>query len=100
MLLIERGPGVETQYIPTSYSKAAGTAYVTFENVLVPVENLIGMENMGFMCVMYNFNHERWFIIAYMLSATRGVIEQCSKWAPAQGFWEAVDRPACRTIKA
>lgn len=31
MLLIERGPGVETKKIKTSYSAAAGTAYVIFE---------------------------------------------------------------------
>jgi alkylation response protein AidB-like acyl-CoA dehydrogenase len=29
----------------------------------VPVENLIGEENQGFKCIMYNFNHERWGII-------------------------------------
>lgn len=33
MLLIERGEGVETKPIKTSYSPSAGTAYVTFENV-------------------------------------------------------------------
>lgn len=33
MLLIERGEGVETKLIKTSYSTSAGTAYVTFENV-------------------------------------------------------------------
>lgn len=34
MLLIERGEGVETKPIKTSYSPSAGTAYVTFENVM------------------------------------------------------------------
>eukprot|EP00928_Gymnodinium_smaydae_P043474 TRINITY_DN29113_c0_g2_i1.p1 TRINITY_DN29113_c0_g2~~TRINITY_DN29113_c0_g2_i1.p1 ORF type:complete len:534 (-),score=140.07 TRINITY_DN29113_c0_g2_i1:146-1576(-) len=99
MLLIERGPGVETQYIPTSYSKAAGTAYVTFEDALVPVENLIGMENMGFLCIMYNFNHERWFIIAYMLAATRGVIEQTLKWAHQRKAFgkRLIDQPVVRS---
>lgn len=33
MLLIERGDGVETKPIKTSYSPSAGTAYVIFENV-------------------------------------------------------------------
>jgi len=99
MLLIERSPGVETQYIPTSYSKAAGTAYVTFENAMVPVENLIGMENMGFLCIMYNFNHERWFIIAYMLASTRGVIEQTLKWAHQRKAFgkRLIDQPVVRS---
>jgi alkylation response protein AidB-like acyl-CoA dehydrogenase len=52
MLLIERGEGVETKKIKTSYSGAAGTAYVIFENVKVPVENLLGKENNGFQVIV------------------------------------------------
>lgn len=59
MLLIERSEGVETKLIKTSYSPSAGTAYVTFENVKVPVENLLGKENKGFHVVLSNFNKER-----------------------------------------
>lgn len=33
VILIERGPGVYTKQIKTSYSSAAGTAYVIFDNV-------------------------------------------------------------------
>lgn len=33
--------------------------FVTFDNVKVPVENLIGKENNGFKYIMFNFNHER-----------------------------------------
>jgi alkylation response protein AidB-like acyl-CoA dehydrogenase len=32
VILVERGPGVETKHIKTSYSSAAGTAYVTLDN--------------------------------------------------------------------
>ena len=31
-----------------------------FDDVQVPVENLLGKENQGFKYIMYNFNHERW----------------------------------------
>jgi hypothetical protein len=31
--------------------------------------------------VQYNFNHERWFIVVYILSVCRAVIEECFKWA-------------------
>jgi len=81
MLLIERSEGVETSKIKTSYSPSAGTAYITFENVKVPVENLIGYEDAGFMHAMYNFNHERWMIIAYIIAGARGIVEECFKWA-------------------
>ena len=33
-MLIERGPGVSTKPIKTSYSSVAGTAFVTFDKVL------------------------------------------------------------------
>lgn len=62
VLLIERGEGVETKPIKTSYSSAAGTAYVTFDNVKVPAENLLGQENKGIHIILSNFNHERWMM--------------------------------------
>ncbi|KAF4451104.1 hypothetical protein FALBO_16381 [Fusarium albosuccineum] len=37
-----------------------GTAYVTFDQVKVPVENLIGEENGGMRIIISNFNQERW----------------------------------------
>jgi alkylation response protein AidB-like acyl-CoA dehydrogenase len=30
---------------------------------------------------MHNFNHERWFIIAGIIAATRNVIQECFKWS-------------------
>ncbi|TPX72950.1 hypothetical protein SpCBS45565_g00388 [Spizellomyces sp. 'palustris'] len=81
MLLIERSEGLETKAIKTSYSAAAGTAYITFENVKVPVENLLGKEGQGFQVIMYNFNHERWFIVATVTRSIRLVVEECFKWA-------------------
>lgn len=62
VLMIERGPGVETKQIKTPYSTTAGTAYVTFENVFVPTENLLGQENKGLQVILSNFNHERFVI--------------------------------------
>lgn len=47
VILVERGEGVETKPIKTSYSSAAGTAYVTFDKVKVPVENTLGEEGGG-----------------------------------------------------
>jgi hypothetical protein len=47
VILVPRQEGVETKQMTTRYSKAAGTAYITFDNVRVPVENTLGEENMG-----------------------------------------------------
>lgn len=63
VLLIERGEGVETKAIKTSYSPTSGTAYITFDNVEVPVENLLGPENRGINVILSNFNHERWGMV-------------------------------------
>ena len=30
-----------------------------YEDVRVPVENMMGHEDRGFECIMHNFNHER-----------------------------------------
>lgn len=63
LLLVERGPGVKTTRMKCTGVWASGTTYVTFEDVKVPVENLIGKENEGFKIIMYNFNHERLTVI-------------------------------------
>jgi alkylation response protein AidB-like acyl-CoA dehydrogenase len=48
LLLIERGfGGVKTTQMACQGVWASGTTYVTFEDVKVPVENLIGKENEG-----------------------------------------------------
>jgi alkylation response protein AidB-like acyl-CoA dehydrogenase len=54
--LVPRIEGVETKQIKTSYSTAAGTAYITFDNVKVPAENMLGPENGGLLVILSNFN--------------------------------------------
>lgn len=81
VILIERGEGVGTKSIKTSYSSTAGTAFVTFDNVKVPVENLLGKENEGIRILFSNFNHERWAMCCSVLSQCRVVVEECLKWA-------------------
>lgn len=49
VLLIEReAGGVSTRRMDCQGVWSSGTTYVTFEDVKVPVENLIGKENQGF----------------------------------------------------
>ncbi|KAJ3307719.1 hypothetical protein HDU93_005940 [Gonapodya sp. JEL0774] len=82
MILIERSfGGVETKLIKTSYSQTAGTAYVTFENVRVPVENTLGTVNEGLKVVLSNFNHERWVMCVGGNRVARMILEECMKWA-------------------
>jgi alkylation response protein AidB-like acyl-CoA dehydrogenase len=81
VIVIPRGEGVETKPIKTSYSPAAGTTFITFDNVKVPVENLLGEENKGIHVILSNFNHERWMMVQASLRAARTVTEECMKWA-------------------
>jgi alkylation response protein AidB-like acyl-CoA dehydrogenase len=48
VLLIERTEGVSTRRMDCQGVWSSGTTYITFEDVKVPVENLIGKENQGF----------------------------------------------------
>ena len=80
---MERGDGVETKAIKTSYSSTAGTAYITFENVKVPVENTLGPVNGGVFVILSNFNHERWVMVTATVRAQRNIVEECLKWVPA-----------------
>lgn len=98
LLLIERSEGLETTPIKTAYSPAAGTAYVILEDVKVPARNLIGKLNGGFLCIMYNFNHERWMIVSYVIAGIRGVVEETFKWATQRKAFgkRLIDQPAVR----
>ena len=71
---------METKPIKTSYSPTAGTAYVTFDNVKVPIENTLGAENGGLLVMLSNFNHERWVMCTASVRGQRGVVEECLKY--------------------
>ncbi|KAF2470471.1 acyl-CoA dehydrogenase family protein [Lindgomyces ingoldianus] len=81
VLLIPRQEGVETSLIKTSYSTTAGTAFVEFNDVKVPVENLLGQEDKGFIVIMSNFNHERFMMCCAVIRQSRTVVEECLKWS-------------------
>ncbi|GAA5992838.1 hypothetical protein JCM10908_001364 [Rhodotorula pacifica] len=81
MILIERDDNVETKRIKTSYSASAGTAYVFFEGVKVPVENVLGGVGNGLKVILSNFNHERWVICVRIARYNRLIYEETFKWA-------------------
>ncbi|KDQ57209.1 hypothetical protein JAAARDRAFT_178819 [Jaapia argillacea MUCL 33604] len=80
VILVERTEGVETKIIKTSYSPTAGTAYITYDNVKVPVENTLGPEGGGIFVILSNFNHERWVMCCASARAQRSIVEECLKW--------------------
>eukprot|EP00437_Effrenium_voratum_P043516 CAMPEP_0181476594 /NCGR_PEP_ID=MMETSP1110-20121109/41785_1 /TAXON_ID=174948 /ORGANISM="Symbiodinium sp., Strain CCMP421" /LENGTH=513 /DNA_ID=CAMNT_0023601877 /DNA_START=63 /DNA_END=1604 /DNA_ORIENTATION=- len=81
MMLIPRSDAVQTKIMKSKYSSSAGTAYVTYENCVVPKKYLIGQENKGFQIIMSNFNHERWMITTVCIARARICTEETFKWA-------------------
>jgi acyl-CoA dehydrogenase len=60
---------------------ASDTATLYFDNVRVPVSNLIGEENRGFLVIMTNFNAERMAMAAGMEAQGRVCLEEAVAWA-------------------
>ncbi|CAG9941226.1 unnamed protein product [Clonostachys rosea f. rosea IK726] len=81
LLLIERTEGVSTRRMDCQGVWSSGTTYITFEDVKVPVENLLGKQNQGFRVIMTNFNHERIGIVIQSLRFARVCYEESVKYA-------------------
>ncbi|KAK9451589.1 acyl-CoA dehydrogenase/oxidase [Limtongia smithiae] len=81
MLLEKTMPGISVRRMDCSGMWSSGTTYVTFEDVKVPAENLLGKENQGFKCIMTNFNHERMGIIIQANRFSRVCYEESVKYA-------------------
>lgn len=99
MLLIEReSGGVSTRRMDCQGVLSSGTTYVTFEDVKVPVENLIGKENQGFKVIMTNFNHERIGIVIQSVRFARVCYEESMKYAHKRKTFgkRLIDHPVIR----
>ena len=57
------------------------TAAIHFDDVEVPVENLIGQENAGFAGIVTNFNMERLTMASQAIAFARVCIEDAAAWA-------------------
>jgi acyl-CoA dehydrogenase len=83
LLLIEKGtPGFTVgRQLKKMGWWASDTAELFFDDCPVPAGNLIGTENMGFVCIMGNFQSER-LALALMANMTAQLaLEESLKWA-------------------
>ena len=83
LLMIEKGtPGFT---VGRSLKKmgwwASDTAELFFDDCRVPVENLIGTENMGFACIMANFQSERLSLAIMANMTSQLALEEALKWS-------------------
>jgi alkylation response protein AidB-like acyl-CoA dehydrogenase len=80
MLLIPRSEGLRTRPVPVIAGKLGATTFVSFDDVKVPVEYLIGKEGSGFRQTMVNFNHERLWIAFQALRGCRTALDDALQW--------------------
>jgi len=82
LLLVEKGtPGMKIRKMATQFDTCHNTTFITLDNAKVPVKNLIGKENAGFMMLMLNFNHERWVLAVQATRYSRLAYEHAMKYA-------------------
>jgi acyl-CoA dehydrogenase len=85
LLLIERNaPGVTVRRLKTQGWWMSHTAYITFENVRVPLTNLIGNEHEGFLPIMTNFNMERIMMVVQAIRFARVCLHDAVQYARAR----------------
>ncbi|CAN5924500.1 acyl-CoA dehydrogenase family protein [soil metagenome] len=83
LLVIERGtPGfaVSKKLAKTGWW-ASDTAELSFEDCRVPVANLIGEENMGFLAIMINFATERLFLASQCVAIAELAYRESVRYA-------------------
>ena len=85
-LLIERGPGVESSALEKLGWHASDTALISFDDVFVPDENLLGQENGGFYLIMANFQWERLLMALGSVGAMQVAFDDAPVRARASGL--------------
>eukprot|EP00929_Paragymnodinium_shiwhaense_P037071 TRINITY_DN19816_c0_g1_i1.p1 TRINITY_DN19816_c0_g1~~TRINITY_DN19816_c0_g1_i1.p1 ORF type:complete len:434 (-),score=118.80 TRINITY_DN19816_c0_g1_i1:282-1517(-) len=81
-LLIERErPGLKTTRLRTQGWHSSTTTLVSFDDVKVPVANLLGKEGEGFKAIMRNFNNERLGLAITANRQARVCLEDSVKYA-------------------
>ncbi|HWE33606.1 MAG TPA: acyl-CoA dehydrogenase family protein, partial [Solirubrobacteraceae bacterium] len=80
-LIIERGAGVESSALSKLGWHASDTAQITFDDVFVPEENLLGEENAGFYLIMANFQWERLLMALGAVGGMQVAFEKTLKYA-------------------
>ncbi|MGF1597888.1 MAG: acyl-CoA dehydrogenase family protein [Acidimicrobiales bacterium] len=82
LLLIEGDrPGLSRTKLDKMGWLASDTATLYFDDVRVPVENLIGEENTGFSAIVNNFNAERIDLAVQSTAFARVCYEEALAWA-------------------
>jgi acyl-CoA dehydrogenase len=92
-LLVDRGPGVESRPLQKLGWHASDTALISFDDVFVPEQNLLGDENAGFYLIMANFQWERLLMSLAAVGAMQSAFERTLAFAlEREAFGRAIGR--------
>jgi alkylation response protein AidB-like acyl-CoA dehydrogenase len=95
LLVVERGmEGFERgRNLEKIGLHAQDTSELSFTDVIVPKENLLGAEGSGFISLMMNLPQERLIIAAQAAAACEGILEMCLDYAKTrQAFGKPIGK--------
>jgi acyl-CoA dehydrogenase len=75
-VIVTRGPGVESRPLEKLGWHASDTALITFDEVFVPQENMLGEQHHGFYLIMANFQWERLLMALGAVGAMQAAFER------------------------
>ncbi|CAD7937628.1 unnamed protein product [Amoebophrya sp. A25] len=85
LLLIDgKSPGIRMTRLKTQGWWCSVTTTIAFEDVKVPVENVIGVPGQGFAAIMHNFNQERRALAYQAVRFARICIEDATAYAKSR----------------
>ena len=99
MLVLEKSmKGINARQMKCSGVWPSGTALISFDNVAVPVANMVGDEGMGFKYAMTNFNRERMGICVQANRFARVCLEESMVHAQRRETFgkKLIDHPVIR----
>ncbi len=81
MLIDLESEGVNRTELPKMGWWSSDTATIHFDDIFVPADQIIGIENQGFYGIMANFNSERLGMAAQATAYARVCTEEAAAWA-------------------
>jgi acyl-CoA dehydrogenase len=80
-LIIDRGPGVSSRALEKLGWHASDTAEISFDDVFVPEESVLGTEHGGFYLIMANFQWERLLMALGAVGGMQAAFERTLEFA-------------------
>jgi alkylation response protein AidB-like acyl-CoA dehydrogenase len=98
LLLVPKTEAISVRRMELGLDGQETTAYVTFDDAVVPVSHRIGEEGQGFLYTVSNFNHERLLVAFQALSLSRICLRETIIWAEKREAFgkKLIEQPVVR----